>query len=174
MKSIPIIILFSFFTFISRGECQIILNQGDSYDFTFSTMNNNSGTSFAWPVSVYVGYENDLLNDGESIQIELFENTLVDSPWQTTVHSQSGFLSSVNSIIFSNSESNWGDLSGAVRITMLTGSVEIIGLSIQRNIATDKYIVSASIPEPSTYLLLTISSVICFLLTKRKPILAGN
>jgi hypothetical protein len=137
-------------------------------------MNNNSGISFAWPVSVYVGYENNLLNDGESIQIELFENTLVDSPWQTTVHSQSGFLSSVNSIIFSNSESNWGDLSGAVRITMLTGSVEIIGLSIQRNIATDKYIVSASIPEPSTYLLLIISSVICFLLTKRKPILAGN
>ncbi|MFA6271435.1 MAG: PEP-CTERM sorting domain-containing protein [Candidatus Paceibacterota bacterium] len=175
IKALPLITVLSVLIFINRGESQIILNQGESYDFTFSAMNTNTGISFAWPIDVIVSYENDLLETGESIRFELFENNLSDTPWLSTDITPSGPLNQVTSIVYSTDESRWVDLTGAVRITMLAGSAEISGLSIGRNFATDKYYVTASIPEPSTYSLLLLGSIFWILINqKRKWIVTSN
>lgn len=144
---------------VQAGQSQILLGEGESFTFTFDGMEPNTGIHFAQAVFVGVWYgDDDMLSPGESIRFELFETSAMISPWYLGEFTHDGsIVSTPSNFVFSDNESVWTDLSGAGRITMVTGSVELSQIRIERNFESESYATSIPVPEPTSSLLLGVA-----------------
>jgi hypothetical protein len=134
---------------------QLILLQGESFEYTFTDMPIKSGTPLASEILVTIGYlGGNALETGETVQLELFEDSLSESPWLTTSETAPGPTPTAASFIFSNDTNRWVDRNGALRITATSGTFGIQFLNIERNLPSENYFLSVPIPEPSSTLLL--------------------
>ena len=101
----------------------------------------------------------DILNPGESVRLEMFENSLTEAPLAITTQSPSDARSWIT--VFSPSAA-WQDFQGVVRATMLNGEVDIsyahFWVGPDRQFAACDAVVP--VPEPSVALLALFAGVI--------------
>jgi hypothetical protein len=93
-------------------------------------------------------YGADQLNPGEEISVELYANSLNDSPfggglYEATVSNESG-------VSLGFDENYWQDMQGMWRITMVTGSVDLPD-TVTVSVINDyqDYIGQVPVPEPA-------------------------
>src|SRR5258706_8279191 len=94
---------------------------------------------------VSVAFGNSLLDPGEALTLDLYENSLSDVPFASQTFSGIGASS-----LATATPAAWQDLQGVVRVTMNEGSVELDHLSfmvIQNGVGYGGTII---VPEPST------------------------
>ena len=150
----------------------IVLNAGDVFSFTFTSL--NPGSTPPVPRLSEAAFEATLSGDGlsigESLRLEMFEDTLLQPPFASdtvtgTVFSfPSVFVTAPNS-----PTAHWSDLQGCGRITMLTGSVRISALTFSTQIGTRFLSSTFPVPEPSVtrFLLPTITVILSRTLWRR-------
>ncbi len=148
---IKLLVLTLLFTWNVPANAQgiIHLGPGDSYLFTQPTLimgqiDEGGGTYF----SVLVGFNGDLFTAGDSLQMDIFTTPADISPLVTGIVTNPPWtITSAVSIQWLNQL--WSAPSGAIRITMLTGSVDIsnVGATTAHNFFRGNY--SYSVPEPA-------------------------
>ena len=139
--------------------CQLHLNAGDTYIYQFSSLplvQQFPAEGHFFTASSFVTLNTETLLPGDQLRLEMFENSPADAPFCSTTLFGSGSC-------FANL--GWQDLQGAVRLTMLSGSVQVetIGLEVVTLIpftplAGHYYSTITPVPEPSAILLMTLSS----------------
>ncbi len=128
----------------------LLLNQGDIFTYEFSNLPDRTvrppGQDVASGASVI--FSGNYLAPGERLRIELFENSLDEAPFRTLEESPPVMLASTG-VPYGPC---WLDNQGAIRLTMLSGSVQITELqftSLQNDIIASA---TVFVPEPSTLL----------------------
>lgn len=167
-----------FFLLLPTGRGAVILNEGDSYTFEFSSMEENSGLRWAFDVSAYFGFSDDPLDNGDTLKVEFFEDSILDTPWLSgeyeyispTADPSGFYIPQMYFFTFQETTTQWADFQGVVRFTMLVGSVNLSAVSVERNFGDDSYYANATIPEPTAASLVGIGAVIAFLSMRRTPL----
>jgi len=135
------------------GHSQVLLNTGDSFMLEFSSL---PFSYIAAPGTLSVGggvsVSTSGLATGEFFRLELFEQSVDEVPKVTRIFANSADMAGL-----------WQDLQGAVRITMLNGSMTLNNLLV--NVTTlgerpdpngpfiNRFVYQATfavVPEPST------------------------
>ncbi|HMJ90263.1 MAG TPA: hypothetical protein VK530_10625 [Candidatus Acidoferrum sp.] len=108
---------------------QLILNPGDKWDYHFTTLHERITFSpMGIPANSWASLEFDAstFGAGEALKLEMFANHVNESPFH-----QVTFTPSSPSTITSALDSAWyPDMTGAIRLTMLTGSVTITSVEL--------------------------------------------
>ncbi len=110
---------------------QVILNTGDVYTYEFNSL------PFAGQVSdplTPMGFCLAILNPatvqaGDAIRLELFENSLAELPSADRSWTNS-------SMTTCSAPMSWGDLQGAIRVTMLSGTATLDWITLRSFTAT--------------------------------------
>jgi hypothetical protein len=127
------------------------LSAGETLSFGFSGVNGCHFTEAAPGSVVIVGFATDLLDPGESLRVELFENDLMELPFATETFSPG---SAETGVYVAGPFSHWLDFQGLTKITMVGGSVDVLGglffVSPDRFTYCDRFI---AVPEPSAAVL---------------------
>lgn len=133
----------------------VLLGPGDTYSYSFSNLNYGGELGGGKPqASFSAHFTGDLLDPGESVRLEMFESSLSDSPVAsldvtalTTARSRADLFVGTNPL-------PWLDFQGAVRFTMLSGSVGLASVGVNTMIGTSSYGVLTAVPEPGSLALL--------------------
>jgi hypothetical protein len=156
--------------FSAAGYGQLVLNPGESWIFPFSAL-PKTGTVpvFTSTPSGILDFtlDNSTFQDGDILLYEMFENDTSELPIC------SGTLSSAPpEKISCESDFAWQDVQGAIRLTMLAGSVTVDSVSLESIVAgpnlTAYDVYSATFvptPEPSAASLIGLG--ICARLLRR-------
>jgi len=132
----------------------IHLGQGDSYLFTNPNyVRGQLDETGITGIVVHVGFTGDLFTLGDSLQVDVFATPTSLTPLLTSAASNPPWTFE-SLIIFAWGGQIWSAPGGAVRLTMLSGSVDVS--SVEPNTIygfQDKYY-SYTIPEPSVSLLI--------------------
>jgi len=142
-------------TFSAAGHGQLVLNPGDSWTYPFSALPKTGSVPVftSTPSGIFdFTLDNSTFQNGDMLLYEMFETDTSELPIC------SGTLSSTPSEKTScESDFAWQDLQGAIRLTMLAGSVTVDSVSVEAIVpganltAYDVY--SSTVvptPEPST------------------------
>ena len=146
---------------ISQG---VLLGPGQSYIFEFTSLpyvrpaqtDNGSLTAYFAPGT---------FGDGESVSMEIFANTLSDTPI-TSSYTHSGPANPLESVALrqawmSSAPPFFPDLQGIARVTMLNGDAQLDGFEVKQVISGGVYSQYFPVPEPSTSALLALG-LACF------------
>jgi hypothetical protein len=90
-------------------------------------------------------FGNDLLDSGEGLTVDLFENSASDTPFLSQSFAGGGTRTLLTDIA-----SGWSDFQGVARVTMNQGTAELDGLNIFAIQNGVGHQVPAVVPEPST------------------------
>ena len=168
--------LFMLVSFTAAGQ-GVLLTAGDTFSYSFDTMpylgrfTVPGGAGSAAEGSFNTSFEGDLFDPSDSVRLEIFERSLDDAPRQSSTFG--GYTTSVSSLSILAPYA-WSDFQGAVRLTVLSGSVELTKISVYReNPVTlqryDLYGMVVPIPEPyPSSLLLAVALVGSLRLCARK------
>jgi len=160
MKTILLVVLL---TYGFGAQAQQLLNSGESvgYEFTSLTPNHSGGIAGSAWVTISFG----ILDAGETMRVDLFKDSLIDTDlFQTTMIQ--GSFPGVGDIVVGTDLDYWSDLRGAVRITMLNGSGSLfsehfVAEQTPRGPTYDAYaffpVPVPVVPEPSTTALLSVA-----------------
>jgi hypothetical protein len=131
----------------------VVLGPGQSYTFEFTSLQylrpaqTDSGSLAAY-------FAPGTFSDGESVLLEVFANTLADTP-VTSYYTHSGPANPIESVAVavawrSSDPPFFSDLQGITRVTMLSGDAELDGFGVQQVINGGVYSQFFAVPEPST------------------------
>lgn len=135
------------------------LNQGESFAVPFTSLdffaaNTNLSSSLRASISFMPGLE-----AGESIQVEYFPDSSVQGvPFYTG--SFTSPLTYADNITFVRPSTEWDDLDGGVRVTMLNGSALMWGAYFQVDRPGESYSRFQPVPEPRIASLLALGFII--------------
>ena len=111
------------------------LTSGETFTLEFNDLTFAEASSTQPQAGVTVNLGGDILDSGENIRLELFEDTLdgtlifeehFDSP--TDHFGVTGF-----------SGTTWQDLQGVIRLTMLSGSVDLASIYVRKYTGQEKF-----------------------------------
>lgn len=148
--------------FCSSNANAISVNVGNPLTLSFSTMdlisqnNNYNGNPIPnqWQFSLQTSGDN--LSSPDKIQVELFENTNLTgstllSGYQYRPADGTSTVFATTQLTYNN---QWQDLNGSVRVSMLTGSIDISSLILSVFLNGDFYstqnLIAATIIPPVT------------------------
>lgn len=150
---------------VQAGAQGFILNQGQSANFSFTSLDYLSGNTNMFSVARSgLGFIAPGLSAGQSIQIEFYP----DSSFQgaafftqsITVPNSGIFYGSVG---FETSSTAWDDLDGGVRVTMLNGAAGLEGVFFDVNRPGERYFRLQPVPEPGVWAIGALGGVLlCF------------
>jgi len=99
---------------------QLTLNSGDVFTYEFTSLMPVSGDP--GPLSPLGNYSAILnpttVQPGDTIRLEMFEDSLTEAPIDSRTWMN-------QSLVICQAANAWGDLQGAIRLTMLSGSVTV-------------------------------------------------
>src|ERR1051325_266167 len=150
--AISSIVLASAFFADSNATAQgtIHFGTGDSYLFSQPTLTGgqiNEGATF---VTFRVSFNDDLFNPGESLQIDLLSTPTSLTPLATGIVSNSASIT-LTATGYDWPGQDWNAQNGAVRLTVLFGSVGVSGATATTaSLSTSERFYSYTIPEPSS------------------------
>lgn len=137
----------------------VLLNTGDSYIFDFAAL------TYVRPAGIFDGgstltvrFQNNLLDPGELIRFQCFQSFSPESPF-------GGFTlppAVISETLRSFSVRQWGsfwpypDSPGFLKVTMLSGSVEFQGFSIEQVVGGGFYSDTFVVPEPGVGIMLAV------------------
>jgi len=102
----------------------------------------------------------DGLSAGESLRLQIFENSFSEPPVLTKL-----LNGPVTDMTIGGSQPDaWQDLQGAFRLTMVSGSVEFTGISVNAVKETLVYSTVVPVPEPSALVLLALAAPLLLLI----------
>ncbi len=153
-----LVILFVVFILSADAQSVIHLGTGDSYlfsqpSFVRGQIDEGGGDYFL----VQLGFTGDLFTLGDSLRVDVLASPTSLTPLTTGTASNPPWIIA-GQINFSWIGSPWDTAHGAVRLTMLTGSVDVasvLGISASQFIQRTY---SFPVPEPSSLLLLLFTS----------------
>lgn len=133
------------------------LSPGDTLSFGFNGVDSCHFTEASPGSYVAVAFGDDSLGAGESLRLEMFENSLNDPPFASQTYSPS---TSVTSVAMYGPRA-WLDFQGVIRIDMLSGSVDVGGgyFIVSPDISTYCN-TSVAVPEPSSAALIGLGAVV--------------
>jgi len=148
----------------SASSQTLHLSTGESFSYEFQTLPFNNLLPYGTPANVgYFGMSfplgGDLLTTGESVRMEWFENTLQDVPTASVTRSGTNNPTTEFAIPQANM---WQDLQGAVRVTVISGEIDLDNLLVAVVRDFDKYGQTVPVPEPGTMALGAVASLIAF------------
>jgi hypothetical protein len=153
MKKV-VLLFFCLSCLAARGQ-GLFLGPGDTFTYTFNSMsfqqvNQNIFYGFT------LAFTNDVLTSGDSLKLELFENTVADTPFASPV-----FLGgSVPTLRLSQTQGSgtvrWADQQGTIRLTMQSGSIVFKEISVFTAFGGSLYGHTVPIPEPQALSLLMV------------------
>jgi hypothetical protein len=151
----------------------VLLGPGDSYTLEFASLSYlrpASPTGTVWGLGVdFIG---DSFMGGETVQVERFRDTLADTPVSDVfaLSAPSG-PNSISAFLFHrpNDQPFWTDMQGVVRVTCMTGSVRLDGVSVNEVIDGGLYGAYVAVPEPSTSSLLLLGCLTAWRLHRNRP-----
>ena len=152
--SIKKILLILAFMLSSSISFATTLSEGESFEFSFTNIAFFGNTTATSSIGLSFNLLGDLLSLGESLQLELFEDTPSDSAFLTTTFIAPGTGFGVGTIdgLFNY----WQDLQGSLRLTAISGSVNLDSFTLGVNSNGIRYfeqIDAASVPEFSSFYL---------------------
>ena len=132
------------------------LTTGNSLSIEFNGVDPCQFIEFAQS-SAFVGFGNDPLGPGEVLRLELFENTVNDSPFASQTYMPATPTTSAS---LAGPAGRWLDYQGLVQVSMLSGSVDVIGTYFfiapdQNTLCTAR----VTVPEPTTTVLLALGGL---------------
>ena len=142
---------------IASAQSVIHLNQGDSYLFSQPSLTGiQNAEGFQIFVTFQVGFSGDLLAQGESMQMDIFSSPASPTPLATGTITNSTITSLTGTQIgwVRQPWQPWNAATGAVWLTMLSGSVDVSSASTTTSDSFTIRSYSYTIPEPSVPLLL--------------------
>ena len=162
MKTISSVLAILLSSSLLTGAQGVIpLGQGDGYLFVQPTFVrgqiNEAGVTF---ITISIGFSGDLFTPGDSLQIDVFTSPISVTPLATSTVSNPpwtrGDLTGA-----SWTGQIWNAPGGAVRLTMLSGSVDISSvMAITAAYNSGEVFYSYTIPEPDSSLLLLFSGAL--------------
>ena len=135
------------------------LTAGQSYSYEFSTMPFVQSGALVSPGAGGIFYlSTPNLEVGSQVQVEMFENRVDATPFRTSAFTLTEWTPEVNV----GGTGSWQDLEGRMRLTVLTGGVDLTGLEVRvfggpgpaLEFNAYGYIQIIPVPEPSTWSLL--------------------
>jgi hypothetical protein len=169
MKTLLILVVLAIASLQIRAQ-GLVLNQGQSASFYFNQLGLlETNTNTFSLLRSGLGFVAPGMSSGESIQMEFYADSgLSGAPFLTrsiTVPSGGIFYGAVG---FETNSTLWDDLDGGVRVTMLTGSTEIMDVFFDVNRPGERYFGVQTVPEPGNFALsaLGVSVWFAFLLFK--------
>lgn len=142
------------------------LNQGDSIEVHFSSLdffsvNTNASSLVVVSIAFAPGLEAE-----ESIQVEFFpDSSLQGIPFDT--RSFTSPLTYAGAVRWETPSTEWDDLDGGVCLTMLNGSALMLGAYFQVDRPGESYSRYLPVPEPRVAALLALGAA-CLLLKFRR------
>jgi len=154
MKTITFISTLAFCASLTATAQGVHLNAGESLLISFNSVSGCSFTQLAPPSYAGVAFGIDLLAPGDSLRLEMFENSLNDSPFATQLYSPAAPVSFVE--IYGPMA--WLDYQGLIRISMLSGSVDVnfAHFIVGPNVNTFCDTIIHPVPEPSVCALMAL------------------
>jgi len=151
MKTIAWVSAFALAGGLTAGAQGVHLNGGDilSWEFNGVSMCQFTQESFIGG-RFFVSLGMDMLGPGDTLRLEMFENGLNEAHLVVETYDGSTPLG----VLFLQSPQSWLDFQGVIRLTMLSGSVDVsnVRFDVLPNLNTLCFNVVA-VPEPSTCLL---------------------
>jgi hypothetical protein len=132
------LILITLLCWLSNSQAQgVFLNTSDSYLFEFTSLSYQREAREYESSLYYVNLASSSFLGNKSLLIELFPNTLSDTPLSFTFSSPTDPPGNDSTEIYHAtilwpSDLVWPDLQGIVKITMLAGNAELTGFGIQQ------------------------------------------
>src|SRR5437868_1419283 len=110
-------------------DAQLLLKPGDTWAYRFDSLpkTGNISVFVTNPVgAVTFTVDGSTFQSGDELRYEMFENNLSEMPIC------SGLISSVPPVTRTcQASSSWQDLQGVIRLTMISGSMTVTGISLQ-------------------------------------------
>jgi hypothetical protein len=135
------------------------LTAGQSYSYEFSTVPFTQSGALVLPSGGGIFYLADpTLNPGSQVRVEMFEGRLGEVPLASSMVSSWNIYEGVHV----GAPNAWQDLEGSMRLTVLTGAVDLSGLEVRvfggpgplLDFNAYGYNQIIPVPEPSTWSLL--------------------
>ena len=107
---------------------------------------------------MYVVFGNDILVPGEQLSLEMFEDDVNESAVASEIYS----LEQPDAVVGLSSPGSWLDYQGVIRVSMLSGSVDVHHANFYvRPYPADTYCwTSVLVPEPRTGVLIALGGVL--------------
>lgn len=153
-------VLAAFTKFSPSANAQALLSEGQSYDFSFSSLSLSSVSSepFGWFVDV--SFAIDLVESGEILLIELLEDSNGDVPFASTTPVGLALGSTSWGFGSIDPSPDWDDLQGIVRFRMEAGSVGVNSIQVTKYLAGNSYSQTFVIPEPASAAMLLVGTAL--------------
>lgn len=137
---------------VLRVEAQgLIINQGESASFSFTTLEFFSTNTNLFSVArAGLGFVAPDLSAGKTVQMEFFTDSgLSGVPFFTQSITVPGGGIFFGSIAFETPSTAWDDLDGGMRVTMLNGNASVLQVVFDVNRPGERYFhVQQAVPEP--------------------------
>ena len=146
------LLLMTQITAVAQG---VLLSSGQSYVFEFSSLSYLRPAQVSDGGSFYAYFSAGTFSDGENVLVEIFQNSLSDTPL-TSSYSHVGPADPLESyaIGFSWSSASmpfWPDFQGIARVTMISGDCQLDSLDVRQIVNGGLYLQSFPVPEPSPF-----------------------
>ena len=135
----------------------VLLTAGDTVSIEFNGFDGCHPFDGGIASSARVLFGDNMLDPGESLRLEMFANTVNDPAFATQVFSPG---SSVPFVQISGPVSGWLDNQGLVRVTMLSGSVDVFGAHFFVDQTSQYCDAVVAVPEPSVAMVIALASVV--------------
>jgi hypothetical protein len=166
MKTL-ILLLWSLTLGAVSSNAQLMLEEGDVYDFVFPSLSleDPAAGEYGWDLSFT--FAGDLIIPTDSLQIDLYEDTITGLPFAST--SPVGLPLGANGWGFAMTvpTSDWNDLQGAIRFSMLSGSAGLASIQVSKYLAGDSYTNTFVVPEPEPVFLITVGLLAILMLNRK-------
>jgi hypothetical protein len=182
MKALQLFVIASAAAFAIPQAHAITVSAGEVWDLQFQNIPLVSSMYLGLGPQVTFSFAaSDLFDVGDSFKVDYFSNSLAASPDRSITYAGTSPASSLLAEnlapqLFNPVILNWGsDLQGAMRLTMLTGSVDLTSTQVQvwngSNYFASNYSFSPSpVPEPSSALLFASVAPLLLLWRLRSPV----
>lgn len=162
-----LIALLQFFSGISSAGTFIA---GQVYDFSFSNVPFYELAPYQNQGGATINFKGDLLDLGDIVRLEFFENSTSDVAFFTNDFNRpTDSFGSTVTVPFP-----WQDLQGAIRITVLAGSINLDSISTQVIRHGSRYFETtyvSAVPEPSAIYLLVFGIIGMVLFLRKRGLL---
>lgn len=158
----------SLFSFVST-DAQVTLNQGEAYEYSFSALPDGpfqqNGPLFDGRGALQLGFTPGTIDTGDTIRFDFFEEGLgATADYTFTLDGSAPFF-------LSAADGLWADRDGSFRLTAVSGSFEIVGITAIRGdtglfpppVTSGTYqLFITPVPEPSSIALAALGGAFLF------------
>lgn len=154
MKMLELMSLLVFMLVVGVTKCQgVLLTAGQSVDYSFSSMSPVASGTNLWFADF--GWSTGGFPNGSIISASLYETATTDKPFvalsvDAFPENQIGATDYTVGGLIGRDVPAWQDMQGAIRISVLSGSIDLDSITVGSLISGKQYATSISIPEPAT------------------------